>query len=138
VWLKVWHDLCRQRRSALEGTTPATLPQVLHQAGSSSGNATPKPAVRPEDPGLANVLAAALSVVLARRGWALDASPGNHVTATREGVVIQPFDAVRRMSARELGWEEWQRTCEAAGISDLDLAEAAARDSVVQAPERSS
>jgi hypothetical protein len=106
---------------------------VHHVASSSSS--TEEPQTQKADT-LCTVLGAALALVLARRGWTIDATPGNHVTATHDGIVIQPFDAVRRMSARELGWEEWQRTCDAAGIADIDLTEAAKAGPVAEDDER--
>jgi heat shock protein HtpX len=100
VWLEVWQGMCRQHRGVLEGHTPASLPQVVHHVASSSSS-TEEPQTQKADT-LCTVLGAALALVLARRGWTIDATPGNHVTATHDGIVIQPFDAVRRMSAREL------------------------------------
>jgi hypothetical protein len=63
--------------------------------------------------------------MLSRRGWAIDAAPGEPVTARTNGVVLIPFEVPRRLSVGQLSVEEWQRTCRESAIVDLDLAQAA-------------
>jgi hypothetical protein len=69
---------------------------------------------------------------LARRVRTIEAAPGNHVTATREGMLIRPFDVFREMAARELGGG---RTCAEAGIADIDLARMAIAGSGSATPD---
>jgi hypothetical protein len=71
-----------------------------------------------------SVLAAALTVVLWRRRWAIDAGPGEYVRATVDGVEIRPFEVLRRLKTAQLSTAVWQETCRQSGIADIDLAEA--------------
>ena len=88
----------------------------------------PKPGLRRRDI-LSSVIGAALAVVLARRGWTLDASPGELVVLSREGLVIRPFEVMPGLLDGRLTGEEWQRTCDEAGIVGVDLSDAATQPS---------
>ena len=113
-----------EHRAALEGITSETLPSVCLDLGPYGKRIQPRSGPKAPDEFL-TLLGAALAVVLSRRGWAIDAGPGDPVTATSNEVVIKPFEVPRRLSVGQLSVEEWQRTCAESGIADLDLARAA-------------
>ncbi len=124
VWLVAWERLSMEHRAALEGITSETLPSVCLDLGPYGKRIQPRSGPKAPDEFL-TLLGAALAVVLSRRGWAIDAGPGDPVTATSNEVVIKPFEVPRRLSVGQLSVEEWQRTCAESGIADLDLARAA-------------
>jgi hypothetical protein len=69
-------------------------------------------------------MGAALTVLLSRCGWIIEAAPGDPVTATLDGEIITPFEVPGRLLRDELRAEEWLRTCLKAGIAHVNLAEA--------------
>jgi heat shock protein HtpX len=116
---------CQEERTALSEITPDMLPLVCQDpAAYEKRIRPPKPGVRRLGV-LASVIGAALAVVLARRGWALDARPGEPVVLSREGLVIRPFEVMPGLLDGRLTGEEWQRTCDEAGIVGIDLGDAA-------------
>ena len=44
------------------------------------------------------LVGAALAVLFASRGWSIAAGPGEPVTATRDGLVVEPFQIVERLA----------------------------------------
>jgi hypothetical protein len=73
---------------------------------------------------LFSLMGAALTVLLSRCGWIIEAAPGNPVTATLDGEIITPFEVPGRLLRGELRADEWLRTCREAGIAHVNLAEA--------------
>jgi len=129
VWLGIWQKHCLDERRALAEITPDMLPLVSQDpAVYKSRIMPPKPGLRRRDI-LSSVIGAALAVVLARRGWTLDASPGELVVLSREGLVIRPFEVMPGLLDGRLTGEEWQRTCDEAGIVGVDLSDAATQPS---------
>ena len=94
VWLPFWEERCRDAREGFAGVTPASLPdqrwirEPLRQA--------PAGCRGDRSSGLA------LTVLLASRGWSIAGAPGDPVTATRDGTVIEVFTLVPRLAAGEL------------------------------------
>lgn len=87
--------------------------------------------IRPPKPGvsrlhvLSGVIGAALAVMLARRGWALDAGLGEPVVVSRDGFVIKPFEVMPHLLDGRMTGEAWQRTGDETGIVGIDLGDAA-------------
>jgi hypothetical protein len=73
---------------------------------------------------LFSLIGAALTVLLARCGWLVEAAPGDPVTATLDGEIIMPFEVPGRLLRDELRADEWLRTCREARIAHVNLAEA--------------
>ncbi len=120
VWLDLWRQRCRDERTTLEGITPGTLPLVCQDSAAYASRVRhPDPAARLDI--LGSLVGAALTVVLSRSGWMIDAGPGDPVTATLDDEVIMPFEVMHRLTDGELLPEEWLRTCHGAGIADIDL-----------------
>jgi hypothetical protein len=125
VWLAIWQKHCQEERKALAEITPEMLPLVCQDPAAYERR------IRPPKPGargfgvLSSVIGAALAVVLARRGWTLDARPGELVVLSRDGLVIRPFDVMPGLLDGRLMGEEWRRTCDEAGIIGIDLGDAA-------------
>ena len=132
VWLVVWERLCTVQRAALKGITSETLPSVCLDLGPYGKQVRPRAGPKVPNEFL-TLLGAALTVVLSRRGWAIDAGPGDPVTARSNGVVLRTFEVPRRLAVGQLSVEEWQRTCSESAIADLDLAQAAMAEPRVDA-----
>jgi hypothetical protein len=96
---------------------------VCQDPNTYAGRVAPQLGAAPIDL-LVSLVGAALTVVLSRCGWSIDAGPGDPVTATLHGEVIETFEVLGRLSRNELTAEAWLRTCREAGIADADLAEA--------------
>jgi heat shock protein HtpX len=123
VFLEQWRQRCRDERAALEGITPATLPLVCQDPAAYAARIPPQfGALRFEV--FVSLVGAALTVVLSRCGWSIGAGPGDPVTATLDGQVIETFEVLGRLSRDELTAEAWLHTCREAGIADVDLAAA--------------
>jgi hypothetical protein len=125
VWLAIWQRHCTEERAALSDITTDGLPIISQDPTAYARR------VRPPKPGmkrievLSTVIGAALAVVLARRGWVVDASPGESVAVSADGVVIKPFQVMRDLLDGRMSGEAWRRTCEEAGIGGIDLGDAA-------------
>jgi heat shock protein HtpX len=123
AYLDVWQKRCRDKRAVLDGITPEMLPLVCQDPASYADRiAAPRRVKRVNV--LFSLIGAALTVILSRCGWIIDAAPGDPVTATLDGDVIMPFDVPGRLLREELRAEEWLRTCREAGIAHVNLAEA--------------
>ena len=65
-------------------------------------------------------VAAAVSVALTERGFALATPPGEPPVVVRDGLRLEPF-TLRASLAEEGGAERWRVFCDDAGIADVDL-----------------
>ena len=125
VWLSIWQKHCQDERRALTDITPEILPRVCQDPTMyKSRIRPPKPGLRRLDV-LSSVIGAALAIVLTRLGWTLDASPGELVVLSRDGLVIRPFEVMPGLLDGRLTGEEWQRTCDEARIVGIALRDAA-------------
>ncbi len=113
AWLPHWAWQCREVRDALAGVTPASLPDRDWHPGTAPPGAKGMP--------WGALVGAALAVLLASRGWSIAGAPGDPVTATRDGTVIEPFAVVPRLASGELSADEWRATCRDADIGEADL-----------------
>ena len=113
AWLPFWERQCRAAREALRGVTPGSLPDQHWSPGTAPPGAEGMP--------WGALVGAALAVLLASRGWSIEGLPGDPVTATRDGTVIEPFTVVPRLAAGELSAEEWRTVCRDADIAEIDL-----------------
>ena len=103
VWLPFWEERCRDAREGLAGVTPASLPDQRWDPGT----APPGAGGMPWGP----LVGLALTVLLASRGWSIAGAPGDPVTATRDGTVIEMFSIVPRLAAGELTADAWRALC---------------------------
>jgi hypothetical protein len=133
VWLGVWEAQCREKPGALEGITMMSLPAACLDKHNYAKRIRP-PRGMESTKYLLFVLGAGLTVCLSRHGWAIDAGPGEPVTASRNGVVLKPFDVPVRLSMGQLKVAEWEQTCRDSEIGNLDLSEATAPWSELAAP----
>jgi Zn-dependent protease with chaperone function len=123
AYLDVWQKRCRDKRAVLDGITPEMLPLVCQDPASYADRiAAPRRVKRVNV--LFSLIGAALTVILSRCGWIIEAAPGDPVTATLDGEIIMPFEVPGRLLRGELPAEEWLRTCREAGIAHVNLAEA--------------
>jgi hypothetical protein len=125
VWLAIWQKHCHEERDALAEITPYMLPLVCQDpAAYEKRIRVPKPGLSRLDV-LSSVIGAALAVVLARLGWALDAGPGEPVVVSRDSFVIHPFEVMPGLLDGRTTGDAWQRTCGEADIAGIDLGDAA-------------
>lgn len=123
IYLPMWTKAVADAKPHLAGLTPAALlePAVdLVKVGRAAGEKDAS--VDDARATGRSVLGGALAVALVRRGWTLKADPGDKVTVEQGGVVIAPFSLFGDVEEKKLTPEQWRATCEAAGISTLDLA----------------
>ncbi len=113
VWLPFWEERCRDAREGLAGVTPASLPDQRWDPGT----APPGAGGMPWGP----LVGLALTVLLASRGWSIAGAPGDPVTATRDGTVIEMFSIVPRLAEGELTADAWRALCREADIAEVDL-----------------
>lgn len=113
AWLPFWERQCGAAREALRGVTPGSLPDQHWSPGTAPPGAEGMP--------WGALVGAALAVLLASRGWSIEGLPGDPVTATRDGTIIEPFTVVPRLAAGELSAEEWRTVCRDADIAEVDL-----------------
>ncbi|HEX4950057.1 MAG TPA: M48 family metallopeptidase [Blastocatellia bacterium] len=125
VFMPMWKELYEEHRAALQGITPQALPEwagKLAELGQKMRIAGKAWLTNDEAASLAtSVLSCALAVTLQQRGAALRALPGAAVQMQSGETVIEPFSVVRRLAASELTAADWQRQCEAVGISNVGL-----------------
>jgi len=125
VYRPMWERVVQQNAPALEELTPAALPAVVRDPQQFAPRlyelvrANPSAAERSQQ--LSWLLSVALAAALAREGWALQALPGDAVSATRGEHTIRPFDVVQQLGSGELDAQVWQRQCEQLGIADLPI-----------------
>lgn len=113
AWLPLWAGHCGAARGALGGVTPGSLPDQHWSPGTAPPGAEGMP--------WGELVGAALGVLLASRGWTITGLPGDPVTATRGGTVIEPFAVVPGLAAGQLSAEDWRTVCRVAGIAEVDL-----------------
>ncbi len=129
-WLPLWESIARGGAERLAGLTPAgceafaghpALPAVRFRMAPDEAHAAEQ-AVREAQGGLAMALAA----LLHRRGWVLEALPGQPVVFTREGCAVRPFDMLAGLLDRSLTPLSWRETWASSGLADEDLGALAA------------
>lgn len=128
VYLPNWENFVRENPSALEGITPAALPEIsknLAEVGGKMRNpAGELPSAEKRVQRAAGLLGAALALALNRQRWVLHAMPGELYFQHGE-LKIEPFAIVPPLASGELKAETWREQCAAAGIADLKLADVA-------------
>jgi hypothetical protein len=132
VYIPAWEKIVEDYGSALDGITPAALPQFLEsptglvaQLERSAGRRL----AQPESEGaVLHVTGGALALALSRAGWVVDARPGAEISLTRGELEIQPFTVLSELASSETAVEAWLELCAQAGIGDLDLGERVAGD----------
>jgi hypothetical protein len=122
VYIPAWTKLVAEHGKALQGVTPADLPQLAADAAALA-NRFAGTAVKPADrlQLAVNVTGAALAMALQKQGWTLHTEPGAKVAMRKEGAAIEPFSILSRLANGALTADAWRQTCAAAGLSTLDL-----------------
>ena len=118
VLLPQWSTFIKDHGHKLRGLRPPEIP-VLNWAvlGKELADSTGS---HGHDEHLAQfTVGAALTLLLVRQGFALDAPPGGPVILVRDGLRVEPFD----LRARTIGSgaEQWRQLCAQAGIADVEL-----------------
>jgi heat shock protein HtpX len=131
VYLPLWEKSVHENASALQGLTPASLPEISKSLV-GMGWKIQIPAGRlptgEERAQMAQgLLGQALAVALSRQGWVLHALPGE-LHFQRDDLKVEPFAVVPKLAADELKPDAWREQCAAAGISDLNLGEVGASE----------
>jgi heat shock protein HtpX len=115
VWFPIWQEHVDTHREVLQGVHLQALPGILSDPESKrrllSGTA------ETEEEGqnyfLEGLIGAAVAVNLARQGWQLNATPGNDVALSQDGLDVFPFIAVRQLLNGEATADSWGRLCSA-------------------------
>lgn len=129
VWVPFWEKTLGNYAASLKGVTAASLPEFIGSPGAlarqleqSAGRTLGSQEVVRAASGIA---AMALTVALTRRGWMLDAMPGEAVSLRQGEHVVKPFIALAELASGTLSAEAWQQQCQHAGIVHLDLGDVA-------------
>jgi heat shock protein HtpX len=109
----------------LDGVTLGTLPEAVAAIPTAARKLD---ADDIEDPNtlVAHVLGNGALLALKRAGWTLTAEPAEPIGARRGDVVVAPHAVVDQLRTGELDAETWRERAQSLGISDLELAGAAA------------
>ena len=138
-WLPYWEQQVRSRQENLAKVTPLRLAGL---AGHPARAAVLLQLIPDEAHGSDKhtneafaLLAAALCVLLHRRGWRIRALPGQDVTLFRDTIEIQPFALLARLMRGEVSEDTWRTLWSTTGLGGEDLgALAASLPSVLEAP----
>lgn len=128
VYVPIWEKAVAQYAGALEGVTPTSLPGYLRSPDrlavglrqTEKGAQLSKEEVNRAAVRLTSM---ALALALVHHGWALDTSPGETVSLSKDDVSIQPFVALPKLASSEIAADAWQQLCSETGIADWDLGE---------------
>jgi heat shock protein HtpX len=125
VYLPVWKKTLNDYAPALQGVTPGTLsaflksPEPLAQKLRDSVKQTL--GYQQLQNAIQHVVGQALGVALANQGWTIKVAPGEEITLEKEGLALEPFVLISDIISGKLSAEAWQRQCEEAKITHLDL-----------------
>ena len=125
VFVPQWSQAVQKHARGLGGLTPAALPQRAKPPrelartvlGRSARAPVPDEAIQEA----AGVLGCALAVALRARGHRLRCVPGAPITFHSGERQIEPFGVVAALADGRLTAADWQATCEAFGIAEVDL-----------------
>ncbi|HXE57415.1 MAG TPA: M48 family metallopeptidase [Gemmatimonadales bacterium] len=125
VWIPFWREHAARHAKALGGLTPADLPDFAADLSPLAVlfglAASTEEAGADEGRGAVWVVAIALAVALADRGWRVSALPGEEVLLEQGDLRFSPFILLRDLDTGALTRERWLACCERAGIARLDL-----------------
>jgi len=115
VWLPIWQEHVENHREMLQKINLRTLPETLSDPGRKKQLLAGSEDIEEDEQNhfLQGVIGAALSVILVRQGWQLDATPGDDVALSRESQAVFPFVAVRQVIDGEASGESWENLCNA-------------------------
>lgn len=125
VFLPQWRAAVQKHARGLGGLTPASLPQrakpprELARTILGLNARVPVPDERVQE--AAGVLGCALAVALHAGGHALRCVPGAPITFHAGERQVEPFGVLAALADGRLSATEWQATCEAFGIAEVDL-----------------
>jgi Zn-dependent protease with chaperone function len=127
AWLDSWREQCRTQSGLLAGLTPRQFPAIAADPGSLASRATSATNDEQRTSALFEAIGRAFAIVLVARGWTIEAPPGEGMRARLQGTdtELEPFNTVWRLRRKQLAPDEWERTCLALGLADVDLGEAA-------------
>jgi hypothetical protein len=125
VYLESWQKMATQGAKALFGLTPALVPTGKAELAAIGKQMLGEDAAKvPEEIHGAvalHTIAAATACVLVRRGWQLEALPGEPVIFRSGEHSVQPFAALMAMARAESSPAAWLELHTRAGISDEPL-----------------
>ena len=114
VWFPIWQEHVDTYRDVLQGVCLHALPEILSDPELKRrllrGTAETEGV---QNEFLEGLIGAAIAVILARQGWQLNATPGNDVALSQEGLDVFPFVAVRQLLIGETSADSWGKLCTA-------------------------
>lgn len=125
IWLPIWEERvqgCPEIPAVTLAEIPGLLTDRANLARQLTGDEHPTTWEEERDALLGFLLAAILTVNLARRGWSLSALPGAEVIAQNHTHQLQPFSQIKQLVSGELSADAWQELCAGAALSDIALA----------------
>jgi Zn-dependent protease with chaperone function len=125
VFLPQWRTAVQKHAGGLGGLTPAALPQRAKPPrelartilGLNARAPVPDEAIQEA----AGVVGCALAVALHAGGHSLRCVPGAPITFHCGGRQVEPFGVLAALADSRLSAAEWQATCEAFHIAEVDL-----------------
>jgi hypothetical protein len=131
VYLPMWEATMQRHAASLKGITPLEFPRLageIEAFGARLGKDVDKSLAGDEAKHYGSaVLGASLAVALGRRGWSVDAPPGDAVSLHPAGsgpnasTKVEPFNILDRLKSGELAADAWQQECAALEIADVDF-----------------
>lgn len=125
VYLPMWKGMEKRYKSILEGIALADIPDIAgaprefirkielvenRQLSVNSGYLYAK-----------QIIAAAISVKLAHKGWCISAMPGEAVKLINQDNEFEPFKAINDLFEKKLTILAWQQICQQVGIYEMTL-----------------
>lgn len=122
VYIPFWDSMVSKQPIALKDFTLRDLPAIsqdmkgfiskLNREGYDG---------QPPEQQVYSLFGAALAYILFRKGWNLEALPGEEVILMNGDTKIEPFKVLMKLVKGEIEAEAWMKFCDDAGISEIDL-----------------
>lgn len=129
VYLPMWKRFARENASYLANVTPASYPEIAKNPNEFARR-FPGPSFDDRRSQANSVLGVALAVALHEQGGKLCTQLHDQAYFQHNGLEVYPFRVIEDLAKGKLQPEDWQKQCEAIGISDLDLGKIVLESSV--------
>lgn len=122
VYIPFWESVMQGQTIGLKDLTPIDIPKVAKNVSSFAEGLKVKSDEKIPHAALADkVIGAALAFILYKKGWSVNALPGEPVVLTNGDLFFEPFTVLSDFSSGKLKEDEWAELCRNAGIDAVNI-----------------
>lgn len=122
IYIPFWESVIQGQTIGLKDITPVDIPKIANNVTSFTERLKVNKDENIPHEALANkVIGSALAYILYKKGWNVNALPGEPVVLRNGDTTIKPFEVLSEFASGKLQEEEWIELCRNAGINAINI-----------------